>query len=321
MWIGFLVLFIAGLCQGSFGLGYKKYPPFSWAAFWGVYCLLCVVVATGCAWILAPGLWGVIGGKPLSYWGLPLFCGALWGLSAVGFSKGIDKIGMSMVYGISMGISTVVGSVLPMLVNRRLPRGASALCFGGDLIFPILGVVLVTIAGVRRDGGAGKAKAGIALAIFSGLGSGAMNLGFSASESLGAAYESLGYSQTALSAGRWLPVLVGGCLAGALWCVGELTVRKEWRTLTDKGALRRTGVLFGVSLVWYAALLLYGLAVYLLGSIGSTAGWILFNALALVISVGWGLWSGEWKGSGKNLRLLLTGCAVLVVSWLFTLGV
>ena len=318
---GFLVLLLAGLCQGSFGLGYKKYPPFSWAAFWGVYCLLCIVVSVGVTWIFAPGLWQVIGAQKSGYWFLPLFCGALWGLSAIGFSKGISKIGMSMVYGISMGISTVVGSVLPMVMNRQFPQGGSLLAFLAELLLTVAGVTLVTIAGVRRDGGAGKAKSGVVLAVFSGLGSGAMNLGFSYAQGISDAFSALGYSQAAVSAGKWLPVLVGGCMAGALWCAGELTKRKEWKTLTERGAAKRVGVLFGVSLIWYAALLLYGLSVSMLGRIGSTAGWILFNALALVISVGWGLWSGEWKDSGKNKSLLFTGCGILILSWIFTVMV
>ena len=318
---GFLVLLLAGLCQGSFGLGYKKYPPFTWAAFWGVYCLLCIVVSAGVTWILAPGLWQVIASQEGGYWFLPLFCGALWGLSAIGFSKGISMIGMSMVYGISMGISTVVGSVLPMVVNRAFPQGSSLLAFLAELVLTVIGVVLVTIAGVRRDGGAGKAKFGVVLAVFSGLGSGAMNLGFSYSQRISDAFTALGYSQTAVSAGKWLPVLVGGCLAGALWCAGEMTKRREWKTLTEKGAAKRTGVLFGVSLIWYAALLLYGLSVSMLGNIGSTVGWILFNALALVISVGWGLKSGEWKDGGKNRQLLFAGCGVLILSWIFTVMV
>ena len=159
------------------------------------------------------------------------------------------------------------------------------------------------------------------LAIFSGLGSGAMNLGFMHSQRVSDAFSVLGYSQAAVSAGKWLPVLAGGCLAGALWCVGELCVKKEWKTLTDKGSGRRVGILFGVSFVWYAALLLYGLSVYLLGNIGSTVGWILFNALALVISVCWGLWSGEWKDKGNNRKLLFAGCGVLILSWFFTVMV
>ena len=129
MVFGFALLLAAGICQGSFGLGYKKYGPFSWAAFWGVYCLLCIVVSAAAAWILAPQLWEVLfrnGGQDLL---LPVFCGMLWGISAVGFSKAIDKIGMSMVYGVSMGISTIVGSVMPLVLSANLPRGGDAALF------------------------------------------------------------------------------------------------------------------------------------------------------------------------------------------------
>ncbi len=313
MGVGFALLLAAGLCQGSFGLGYKKYNPFSWAAFWGVYMLLCLTVSFGFSWLTAPRLPEALAAGDLL---MPLGCGALWGLSAVGFSKGIDKIGMSLVYGISMGISTIVGSILPLLLGGVLPGGNSALMFWTGLGLTLLGVMLVTIAGVRRDGGSGGSASGIVLSVLSGLGSGAMNVGFTAAAPVGEALLSFGYSSAAVSAGKWLPVLAGGCVSSMLWCTGELTVHREWKTLTDNGSLRRCGKLFLVSLVWYAALLLYGLAAELLGELGSTAGWILFNALALMVSVGWGLKTGEWKGSKKGL--LFAGCGVLILAWVFT---
>lgn len=43
--IGCMILLIAGICQGSFGLGYKKFPPFAWSVFWGIYSTLCSLTA------------------------------------------------------------------------------------------------------------------------------------------------------------------------------------------------------------------------------------------------------------------------------------
>ena len=66
-----------GFARGALGWAIKKYGPFSWAAFWGVYCLLCIVVSAAAAWILAPQLWEVLfrnGGQDLL---LPVFCGML----------------------------------------------------------------------------------------------------------------------------------------------------------------------------------------------------------------------------------------------------
>lgn len=315
MVFGFALLLAAGICQGSFGLGYKKYGPFSWAAFWGVYCLLCIAVSAAVAWILAPQLWEVLfrnGGQDLL---LPVFCGMLWGISAVGFSKAIDKIGMSMVYGVSMGISTIVGSVMPLVLSASLPQGSDAALFWTGLAVTLAGVAVITVAGIKRDGGAKGSVVGIILAVLSGVGSGAMNIGFTETQRIGEELAALGGSYAAVSAARWLPVLVGGSLLGALWCVGELTAKREWGTLVQKGSLRRTAILFGVSIIWYAALLLYGLATEQLGSMGETVGWILFNALALVISSGIGILIGEWKQKRRTRRILLCGNGLLIAAW------
>lgn len=313
---GFALLLLAGLAQGSFGLGYKKYPPFSWAAFWGVYCLCCIIISGGFAILSAPGILSDVFDQGIFYWSMPILCGALWGLSAIGFSKGISMIGMSLVYGISMGISTIVGSVMPMVLAKTLPSGLSAFFFSVGLILTLLGVMTVTVAGVKRDGGAKGSKAGIFLSVLSGLGSGAMNVGFTQSQYFGEQMLNNGFSAAAVSAVRWAPVLIGGCLAGALWCAGEMTLKKEWKTLSGNGSLKRCVVLFFVAIVWYAALLLYGLSSEILGELGGTAGWILFNSLALIISVGWGLKTGEWKNSKKGL--LFIGCAILIAAWIFT---
>lgn len=313
---GIMLLLIAGVCQGSFGLGYKKYSPFSWAAFWGIYNLICIFTVVCFIWATAPSFLGIIISKGFTYWCIPLLCGALWGLSAIAFSKGIDKIGMSMVYGISMGISTIVGSVMPMIINNSFPAGRSAVMFCVSLALTVIGIIIVTIAGIRRDGGTKGSLSGIILAAISGLGSGAMNVGFSYSESIGGQLMSLGFSQAAISSVKWFPVLAGGCIAGAIWCVGELCVKHEWKTIAGKGNISRILKLFGVSIVWYAALLLYGLSVDMIGDMGNTAGWILFNALALVVSVAWGMKTGEWKNCEK--RVIFTGCAVLIAAWVFT---
>lgn len=103
-------------------------------------------------------------------------------------------------------------------------------------------------------------------------------------------------------------------MAGIVYCIFEVTYKKEWKTVTAKGSGARTVKLFGVSIIWYLALILYGFASYLLGDMGSTVGWILFNALALIISVLWGLKTGEWKNTKKTI--LFVGCAVLIIAWL-----
>ncbi len=316
MAFGFFILFCAGLCQGSFGLGYKKYTPFSWSVFWGVYDIMCIITSVLFTIVLAPRFLSVFIDAGILCFVIPILCGAMWGLSAIGFSKGIDKIGMSLVYGISMGISTIVGSLMPMLAEKSYPVGMSAWMFAIGLILTILGVAVITYAGIKRDGGAKSSVWGIVLAVFSGVGSGFMNVGFTNMEGVTSSLKDLGYSQLAVSAVKWLPVLVGGCIAGVIYCIFETTVKKQWKTLTEQGSGLRAVKLFAVSIIWYLALILYGYSAQLLGEMGDTVGWILFNALALIISTLWGLKTGEWKGTKKTT--LAIGCGVLIIAWVFT---
>ncbi len=312
MAIGFSVLLFAGLCQGSFGLGYKKYPPFSWSVFWGVYNILCTVVSFLFMLILAPGILSAFTAD-LKLTALSALCGGVWGLSAICFSKAIDKAGMSLVFGISMGVSTVVGSVVPLLTGSSDKINAF---FIAGLLLTLLGVITVTLAGMKRDGKAKSSLSAIILSLLSGIGSGFMNVGFSLNSFISLTAEGAQYTQLGLSVGKWFPVLLGGNLAGLIYCIYETTKKKQWNTLTAKGALKRTALLFGVCIVWYLALILYGYSVYLLGDIGESAGWILFNSLALIVSTFWGLKTGEWKG--KDKKLLFLGCGVLIVSWIFS---
>ncbi len=309
MAIGFSVLLFAGLCQGSFGLGYKKYPPFSWSVFWGIYNILCTAVSLSAMLLLAPDILTHYS-ESIRLTALSALCGAAWGLSAVCFSKAIDKAGMSLVFGISMGVSTVVGSVVPLLLGGKTETGT---LFVIGLVLTLLGVITVTLAGIRRDGKAKSSLTAIILSVLSGIGSGFMNVGFSLNEFLSASGE---FSELGLSAGKWFPVLLGGNIAGLVYCVFETSKKKQWNTLTAKGALKRVCVLTGVCIIWYLALILYGYSVYLLGDIGETAGWILFNSLALVVSTFWGLKTGEWKG--KDKKLLFLGCGILIISWVFS---
>ncbi len=310
---GFGVLVLAGLFQGSFGRGYKNHKPYSWSVFWGVYNVFCIIVSVAFVLVLSPKLLNILfldgAGSVIK----AILCGAVWGASAICFSKAIDTIGMSLVYGISMGISTLSGSITPMIINQTFPSGKSAALFLVSLVLTLLGVVVITVAGVKRDGATKSSVIGIVLSVFSGLGAGIMNLGFSFSGDIFSAGDG---SYLALSTAKWLPVLVGGCLTGLLYCIGETTALKQWNTLVEKGSGLCSAKLFATSVVWYLALILYGVSTSMLGAGGSSVGWILFNSFALIVSAFWGLKTGEWKGKKKNI--LFAGCAILLVSWAVT---
>lgn len=329
--IGFAILLFAGLCQGSFGLGYKNYQPLKWEAFWGVYSLFCVIVPLSWAWIQVPSFVNYLTSADLKHIVVPVLCGAIWGISAVGFSKAVTYIGISLVYGLSMGISAVIGSIIPLLSMENKPSITSIVLLIVGMIVTLAGIAVITKAGIvkiaeqqtvekdsaNKDDKAGKAKIGLLLAMLSGFGSGAMNIGFDFASPIGNAIMQDGYGETGASAIQWLLVLLGGALAGIIYCIIELSKNKTWVSFTYQGSKKRIVILFVTSIVWFAALASYGIATLMLGDMGAVTGWILFNALALIISNLWGIQCGEWKGAKKGKKILLYGNLVLIISWVF----
>lgn len=329
--IGFAILLFAGLCQGSFGLGYKNYQPLKWEAFWGIYSLFCIIVPLGWTWYQVPNFLHYLSNADVKHIVVPILCGTIWGISAVGFSKAVTYIGMSLVYGLSMGISAVIGSIIPLLTMENKPSEISIVVLVVGMVVTLAGIAVITKAGiikteeqltiekdtVNKDNGPGKAKLGLLLAMLSGFGSGAMNIGFDFASPIGNAIMQDGFGETGASAVQWLLVLVGGALAGIIYCIIELTKNKTWISFTYKGSPKRIVILFLTDIVWFAALASYGIATLILGDMGAVTGWILFNALALIISNLWGIKCGEWKGAKRGKKILLYGNLVLIISWVF----
>lgn len=313
----YAVLLIAGICQGSFGMGYKRYAPLSWEAFWFIYSLFCLVVSTICTFIVCPNFLGILFGGEASSFIVPFICGMLWGLSTIAFSKSILMIGISLCFGINMGTSAVIGSIIPFFTSGDIHSSNSVIYLVCGIIITIIGIAIITKAGLMKDSKSGYTWIGIILAFISGLCSGIMNIGFDKASAI-VEFTNNGVMVSAL---QWFPVLTGGMIASMIYCIIKLSRNRTWNTFANKGSIGRMGILFLTSIVWYTALILYGIASKLLGNTGNSIGWIIFNALALIVSNLWGLWSGEWKGHKKAKKVLFMGDAVLIIAWLIIINV
>lgn len=311
--MSYFILLLAGICQGSFGIGYKKFSPLSWEAFWGVYSFLCFIVMSVWTYSVQPNVWSIILQVGPTGFLLPFFCGMLWGLSTIAFSKSIILVGIALCFGVNMGTSAVVGSLVPFFISDTIPSTSSVVCLILGTMLTIIGIIVITRAGIKKEGTdkSSNAKLGVILAFVSGLCSGIMNIGFVNAASLG----QLASNDIAASAMQWFPVLSGGNISAILFCMVLLFRNKTWNTFADKRVPRRISVLGITSVVWFAALALYGISTKMIGDVGSSIGWLIFNAIALIVSNFWGIKSGEWKGHNKELKMLFAGDIILLLSW------
>ncbi len=91
------------------GFASKKYQPFSWEAFWTLFSIVGVLLIPHIwAFIEVPNYMSYSMNTPID----KIFFGALMGFfgnRSIAYSKAIDMIGVSLVTGINLGLSLLLG--------------------------------------------------------------------------------------------------------------------------------------------------------------------------------------------------------------------
>ncbi len=314
---GILILLLACACQGSFGVGMKTYKPYKWENFRVPFVITGMLLVP--AIILAvrmPG-WTTALLSDKKAFLIAAFCGILWGISAIWFDLAIINCGMAMTYGINFGMSATLGSLLalPFTGEKVSGRNLAFLLVAAAVI--VVGIVLITKAGLKENPGKEKGSKmgkGILYAIGAGLGSAAMNVGFTCAAPLGEAAKALGGSAFDYKLLCWMPIFLTGCIPSFVYCIMLFAKNRSLGVYLEKGTLPVLGRSQLASLAWFFALYLYAVAVGVMGDGAVTLAWIAFTSLALLISNLWGLYFKEWtKPEAK--KWLLAGDAVLLVAF------
>ena len=127
--IPLLLVLLASLFQGTFGLGMKYVKPLAWEAWWLVHATVAMVIF--------PLVWALLvvpdlgGGDQLRRRLNELVAGALlgflWGIGGIMFGVSVGYIGMSLTYGIVMGLCSIAGALISLFMRFRFSRtGQSA---------------------------------------------------------------------------------------------------------------------------------------------------------------------------------------------------
>jgi L-rhamnose-H+ transport protein len=323
-----VLVILASVFQGTFGLGMKHIKPLAWEAWWLVYALVAMVVVP-VAWAAAtvPDLAGAISAAPGGAVLGGMFYGFLWGIGGILFGVSVFYIGMSLTYGIVMGLAGSVGSLTPLLFARSAISTNTAALVGGGVAVMLAGVGLVAWAGLLRDRAAAGGTSiegvrrgsefhiGLAIAIASGVLSALLNVGFANATPVAQTAAQRGAAVRNSSLAAWVVVLAGAFLMNLLYSVFLLSKNRSWQTLRPNAS---TAGPFAWALItgllWFAALGVYGQGAALMGPLGPVIGWPILLGLALIVSNAWAVRAGEWRNAGAAFRVMLAGVAVLIVA-------
>lgn len=236
----FVLVIIASFFQGTFGLGMKYMKPLSWEAWWLVHALIAMfIIPVTWAFFAVPDLFGVISATPSDVIFKAMLMGFLWGIGGILFSVCVNYVGVSITYGIVMGLASAAGSLIPLF---QIPDATSKSGFPFILIgvaVMLIGVAITVGAGIQRDkmqsitvgeaAGIKKGKAfqiGLVIAVVCGLLSSLLNVGFANAAPIAIIAESYGALTRNSSLAAWVVVLWGAIIMNAGYALFRLISKK-----------------------------------------------------------------------------------------------
>jgi L-rhamnose-H+ transport protein len=318
--IGFLLVLLAALLQGTFVLPMTLVRQWLWEHTWAAFSLLGMFVFK---WIitllLVPNIFAVYSASPVKDLAVLALFGLGWGVGAVLFGLGMERLGMALGYPIIMGLIASLGALIPLLVffPQSLFTNKGLFLLAGTALV-IFGIALCSIAGSRRTPSEGKSSTtqiGLAIAIFAGILSCLPNVGVAFGGNVIQAAVSLGVSPASSGNTVWALLFTLGCVANLAYCLYLIISKRTLGQYWNRETPRNLGLSAGMALTWIGSFYLYGAGAAKLGRWGAIAGWPLFISLSIVVGNLWGLWRGEWQGApALSRRMLNQGLLVLIAA-------
>lgn len=316
-----LLVVFASVFQGSFGLGMKFMAPLKWEAWWLVHSVFALIlIPTAWALIVVPDLFNVVTSASTNTIIMAMTFGALWGIGGIMFGKSVPYIGMSLTYGIVMGVCSAAGGLIPFF-SMDNATGSSAFPYViGGVVIMLIGVAFTAYAGVQRDKLQGQGeqkvdlKIGIIIAVLSGLLSAALAIGFAKGKDIGALAEAAGAISRNGSLAIWVVVLWGGFVVNAGYSLFLLAKNNTWSSFSTPKASKAYMWSIVAALLWFGALGIYGQGATLMGEIGDVIAWPIMLGLSLIVGNIWAYMNKEWEGAKKPFNFLLVGVLIIIVA-------
>jgi len=319
---GLCVLLAAALLQGSFVLPMTLVRKWRWEHTWLAFSLLGMFVFN---WILGfagiPHMLGALRDCPPEQLVILAAFGAGWGVGAILFGLGMERLGMSLGYPIIMGLISSLGALIPLAVffPARLFAPQGLVVISGTLL-TLAGIVLCSAGAARKapaadpalGGAKGSFAASLAIAICAGVLSCLPNVGMAFGKPLIQAALLNGASTAGAANAVWILFFTAGGVVNCAYCVWLILRGRSGSSSPGPETGRNLGLAALMALLWIGSFYLYGLASRSIGGWGLVAGWPIFISISIGTGVLLGLWRGEWKGAPRPARRLRNwGLAIL----------
>lgn len=334
--IGTFLHAIGGISAASCYLPSTKLQKWSWGTFWLAQALFAwIIIPLILGWLTVPDFFTILANASSKPFWMAFILGGIYGFGGMSFGKAINYIGYSLTYTLAIGISAVIGTILPLFVFGGLDTfftkpGGNIVLLG--MIFSILGVLFCGWAGFKKekdltalsnnDKGF-KMLLGLLLSIVAGVLSGVFNLSLEYGQPIAdmAANNGAGSFQ----GNAKMIVSTSGCFfVNLIWFVIagiKSRTLKEFlptNTTTNKFLLRNWLLAASAGLLWSLQFFFYGLGHVKMGNF-QFASWVLHMSMLIFFSYIVGVLLKEWKQvKPATNTILIIGLLILVASFCIT---
>ncbi|MFY0628345.1 MAG: rhamnose:proton symporter [Reichenbachiella sp.] len=334
---GTLLHGVGGMSAASCYLPFQKIKKWSWNSYWLVqatFAWLIFPIIVG--YMTIPDLWDVFAESPMPLLINATLLGAVYGFGGMAFGFAIKHIGYSLTYTISIGLSAILGTIVPLIMHGTLFEQFSKT--GGGIVLTgmlmsLLGVVLCGFAGYNKEKDLKESannseepitfnfKTGISLAVFAGV----FSAIFGVSLEVGAPVAAIAAEHGAghFEGNANLILSTGGAfITNFIWFIIASIRQKTIKEIIDvKGmgaSIWLKNLFFSVlsGAFWYFQFFFYGLGHVRMG-VFKFSSWAIHMSMLIFFSYLVGVLMKEWKSvTQKTYGILVLALVILVASFI-----
>jgi L-rhamnose-H+ transport protein len=331
---GILLALFAGILNGSFAAPTKYATRWKWENIWALWAVTgFFLVPWSIALATVPALFSVYQAAGSRALALLIAFGAGYGATVPCFGLGVEALGIALNFAIAIGISTALGSLVPLVTqHREQVFTAKGLAILAGIAVTLLGIVVCAAAGKAKERELRPSIAassdqktrsfgvGLTFAIVAGIGSPLVNFGLAFGDPVLKAAAAHGAGASAQSNAIWPPVLTATLIPYLIYCAYLWRTNRSFGLFFARGTASHwlLGALMGG--LWMGSLALYGAASASMAGMGPVLGWPLFMSAIIITSNVWGFATGEWRGVRRNTLTVMGAGMLLLIAGFCTLA-
>ena len=328
-------IFFHGVGAASASLCYtpqKKVKGWAWQTYWLAQASICwFILPLFVAWLTIPNLSTVLHEAPSNAMWHSFLFGMAYGIGGTAFGMAIRYVGYSLTYAIAVGISCVLGTLLPPIMNGTLGdtlkgNGSSLIITG--VVMGAIGIAICGIAGRSKEKDIEKNTAnktafslakGLPLCILAGILSAFYGFAINEGAPIATIAEKYGAGNYKINV-VYIFSNTGAFVSTFFYCLylhlKEKTFKEYFKINESSKAALTINFLMALltGILWYSQFFFYGLGHVRLGKY-EFSSWAIHMILLVLFSAIAGLAMKEWKAcSNKTMRLLALALIVLIAA-------